>query len=180
MKKKIAGIERPYSPRKLGELLCDYIVQGRFDESAKLDYFSPNDDDDTEIKEETFSIFSITDFGSNEGIYTRFYIEYFAGKRIRLMTAKTLGETKGDYVNMHVMAANICYSFNEFVSRNIERFRWYGYSVSYSVGGVEKEYCWCGGDAGLAEQANYLHEKFPNAKVYFVDMSTRKKKEYKF
>lgn len=68
-KKKVA----PYSPRKLGELLCDYIVQGGFENSAKLDYFSPSYDDETEIKKETFEIYSITDFGSNEGIYTSFY-----------------------------------------------------------------------------------------------------------
>ena len=92
-KKKVAGVERPYSPRKLGELLCDYIVQGGFEESTNLDYFSPSHDDETEIKKESFDIFSITKFGSNEGIYTSFYIEYYGEKRISLMTAKTLGSS---------------------------------------------------------------------------------------
>lgn len=141
-KKKVSGVERPYSPRKLGELLCDYIVQGGFEESAKLDYFSPSYDDETEIKKETFEIYSITDFGSNEGIYTSFYIEYPGEKRIRLMCAKTLGESKEDYVNMHMMAANVCYSFYKFVDRNIDCFIWYGYDISYTIGDKEHCYCW--------------------------------------
>lgn len=70
-KKKVAGIERPYSPRKLGELLCDYIVQGGFEESAELDYFSPSDDDETEIKKETFDVFSLLLSSVQMRVFTR-------------------------------------------------------------------------------------------------------------
>ena len=179
-KKKVAGLERPYSPRKLGELLCDYIVQGGFEESANLDYFSPSDDDVTEIKREDFNMFSITDFGSNEGIYTSFYIEYPGEKRIRLMCAKTLGESKEYYVNMHLMAANICYSFKKFVDRNLDRFMWYGYDISYVVGGKEVNYCWSPNMDRVDFNAEIIRKKFPKARVYYVDCYTRKKHKYGF
>ena len=178
-KKKVAGIERPYSPRKLGELLCDYIVQGGFEESAKLDYFSPSDDDETEIKKETFDVFSITEFGSNEGIYTSFYIDYPGEKRIRLMCAKTLGESKEDYVNMHMMAANVCYSFYKFVDRNIDCFIWYGYDISYTIGDKEHSYCWSYSIERVEANAREILKKYPKAKVFYVDCYTRKKCECK-
>ena len=178
--KKVAGLERPYSPRKLGELLCDYIVQGGFDNSAKLDYFSPSYDDETEIKKETFEIYSITDFGSNEGIYTSFYIEYPGEKRIRLMCAKTLGESKEDYVNMHVMAANICYSFIKFVNRNLDSFIWYGYYLYYAIDKGVKKYCWCHSIESVYNNADDILQKHPNARVYYIDCQTRKKFWYNF
>ena len=178
-KKKVAGVERPYSPRKLGELLCDYIVQGGFEESAKLDYFSPSDDDETEIKKETFDVFSITEFGSNEGIYTSFYIDYPGEKRIRLMTAKTLGSSKEDYVNMHMMAANVCYSFYKFVVRNIDYFIWYGYDISYTIGDKEHSYCWSYSIERVESNAREILKKYPKAKVFYVDCYTRKKCECK-
>lgn len=180
MKKKIAGIERPYSPRSLGELLCDYLLQGGFDQSACLDYFSPSDDDVTEIKREDFNMFSITSFGSNEGIYTSFYIEYYGEKRIRLMVAKTLGTSKEYYVNMHLMAANICYSFNKFVDRNLDRFMWYGYDISYVVGGKEVNYCWIPNMDRVDFNAEIIRKKFPKARVYYVDCYTREKHKYGF
>lgn len=179
-KKKVAGLESPYSPRKLGELLCDYIVQGGFENSAKLDYFSPSYDDETEIKKETFEIYSITDFGSNEGIYTSFYIEYPGEKRIRLMCAKTLGESKEDYVNMHIMGANICYSFTKFVNRNLDSFIWYGYYVYYEVDGKEKRYCWCHSIESVYNNADDILQKHPDAKVFYMDCQTRKKEMYNF
>lgn len=179
-KKKVAGLERPYSPRKLGELLCDYIVQGGFENSAKLDYFSPSYDDETEIKKETFEIYSITDFGSNEGIYTSFYIEYPGEKRIRLMCAKTLGESKEYYVNMHMMAANVCYSFYKFVDRNIDCFIWYGYDILYTIGDKEHSYCWSYSIERVEANAREILKKYPKAKVFYVDCYTRKSVSVKF
>ena len=178
-KKKVAGLERPYSPRKLGELLCDYIVQGGFEESANLDYFSPSYDDETEIKKESFDIFSITKFGSSEGIYTSFYIEYYGEKRISLMTAKTLGSSKDDYVNMQMMAANVCYSFYKFVDRNIDCFIWYGYDISYKLGDKEYGYCWSYSIERVEANAREILKKYPKAKVFYVDCYTRKKCECK-
>ena len=179
-KKKVAGIERPYTPKTLGELLCDYLVQGGFDEKLALDYFSPSYDDEREIKSECFDMYSITDFGSNEGIYTSFYIEYDGEKRIRIMTAKTLSTDKESYVKMHEMAANVCFSFHKFAERNLNRFIWSGYNVSFKLGKTEHNYVWCYSMERVGINANEIRKKYPKAKVYYVDCYTRKKYKYNF
>ena len=179
-KTKIAGIDRPYSPRKLGELLCDYLVQGGFDKKLGLDYFSPSYDDEREIKSECFDMYSITDFGSNEGIYTDFFIEYQGQKRIRIMTAKTLSTDKDAYVGMSVMGASVCFSFHKFAERNLDQFIWTGYNVSFKLGETERNYIWCYSMERVAINANEIRKEYPKAKVYYVDCYTRKKYEYKF
>lgn len=179
-KKKIAGIDRPYTPIDLGKVIFEFMQSGGWANKADLDYFSTDSFDDTEIKSEDFSMFSITKFGSNEGIYTTFYIEFEGKKRIRLLTAKTLGESEKAFVKMHEMAAHVSYKFYKFVGDNLDKFIWSGYDVSYIKDGEEYGYVWTGSMERVAMHANELKNERGAEKVFYVDKSTRKKYEYKF
>jgi len=180
-KKKTAGIDRPYTPVDLGEIIYGYIKDGDWANKARLDYFIPEAYNNMEITSEEFDTFTITDFGSNEGIYTDFFIEFRGKERISLLTAKTLGTSEENYVKMHEMAAHVCYKFNDFISRNLDNFIWSGYDVSYvDRAGIEHAYCWSGSMERVAENANHLRNDRDAVKVFYMDKSTRKKKEYKF
>ena len=180
-KKKIAGIDRPYTSIDLGKIIDRYIEEGNWENKACLDYYSTWDINETEIVSEAFDSFSITTFGSNEGIYTDFYIEYQGKEKICLLTAKTLGTTKEYYVNMHEMAADVGYKFNEFVCKNLDNFLWSGYSVSFvDKDGTEHNWVICGNMERVAYNANELRKEHGATKVFYVDNYTRKKHEYKF
>lgn len=177
-KKKVAGIDRPYTVNEIGKILCEYVKDGDFENKACLDYYIADYDDETEITKEFFDIISVTRMGGSEGIYTSFYLDY-RDERIKVMTAKTLGETEDDFVNMHEMGARVCYRFDKFVGDNITRFVWYGQGVSF-VGedGKENTYVYTNGMDRVARFANEILENHPGAKVYYTDMYTRKKYEY--
>lgn len=181
-KKKVAGVDRPYTAKEIGEMLCDWIKEGDFERKAGLDYFSTSLVPETEIKREDFKFYALTDFGNCEGIYTDFYIDYVeSGERINVMTAKTLYTSEQDFVNMSEMGARLCCRFHKFVNSDIERFMWYGYNISYTdEEGKEREYCWSFSMERVAKNALYLHKKHGNIKVFYTDMATRVKKEYKF
>ncbi len=180
-KTKIAGIDRPYTPIDLGRIIYDYIVDGDWADKACLDYFIPEQLDEREIVSEGFDSFSITTFGCNEGIYTDFCIEYRGKERISLLIAKTLWGNEEHYVKMHEMAAHVCYKFDEFVRKNLDRFMWSGFSVSFvDSNGEEHDYVICGSMERVAYNANELRKDCGAVKVFYVDNYTRKKHEYKF
>lgn len=179
-KKKIAGVDRPYTSKEIGEMLCEWIREGGFETKACLDYFSTYLVPDVEITREDFKFYAITDFGHCEGIYTDFYLEYQDGKRIDVLCTKTLGTSEQDFVNMSEMGARLCYRFYKFVNSDINRFTWYGYCISYTDGGSECAYCWSPNMERVAYNASEIRKKYPGAKVYYTDMATRKKKEYEF
>lgn len=181
-KKKIAGIDRPYTSIDLGKIIAKYIEEGNWENKACLDYYSTWDINETEIVSEAFDSFSITTFGSSEGIYTDFYIEYQGKEKIRLLTAKTLGTTKEYYVNMHEMAADVDYKFDEFIRKNLDKFLWSGYRLYY-VGKDGEEHdsnLICGSMERVAYNANEFLKEYGATKVFYVDNYTRKKHEYKF
>lgn len=179
-KKKVAGVDRPYTAKEIGEMLCDWIKEGDFERKACLEYFDTKFSDDAEIKREDFRFYSITDFGSCEGIYTTFYIEHTGEERIWVMCAKTLDDSEQGYVNITDMAARLCYRFHKFASNHIDRFIWYGYDLSSVSDGKEKTFLWCPSMDRVNINAKVFHDREPNSKLFYTDMATREKKEYKF
>lgn len=181
-KTKIAGTDRPYTLTDLGNILRGFIADGDWENKAGLDYYSPWRDE-TPILTENFRSYSITEFGSNEGIYTVFYIEDYYGKwKYRLLTAKTLSQTEDAFVKMNEMAGYVCYKFNRFVDNNLDNFVWSGFDVSYTLpNGKEVLYCWCSSLDRVANAANELRKSYGDTiKVYYIEKATRKKREYKF
>lgn len=185
-KETVAGVGRPYTAKDLGWILCKYIEDGDFENKANLDYFSPfGPDEDKEITREDFTAYALTKFGSNEGIYTSFEIEYrlfpdYKIERITLLVAKTLGESEQDFVNMSEMGARVCYKFNKFVSSDLDRFIWHGYDLSYTdESGKEVKYLWTGTMERFAYNAREIIKEHPGARIFCTDKRTGKKTEYK-
>lgn len=178
--KKVAGVDRPYTTEDLGRILYDFIKNGDWENKACLDYYIPEHYDVEEIRSENFHIYSITEFGSNEGIYTYFYIEVRDTKeKYSLLTAKTLCASNESFAKMHEMAACICCKFGLFVYDNPNKFEWSGYDVSYvNSDGREILSYWCGSMERVANVADRLREEHGNIKIYYVDKSTREKFEY--
>lgn len=179
-KTKIAGVDTPYTVADLGKILRDFIADGDWENKACLDYYS-SWRDETQIKNENFRIYSITEFGSCEGIYTVFYIEDCEEKwKYRLLTAKTLSQSEDAFIKMHEMSGYVCYKFNRFVDENLDNFIWSGFDISYTrQDGKEVPWCWCGSMERVANAANELR-KDGIKKIYYVDKSTRVKREYTF
>ncbi len=180
-KKKVAGIERPYTPVDLGKVIYRLIEEGDWGNKACLDYFIPEKYNETEIVSEEFDSFSITTFGPCEGIYTDFFIKYRGKEKICLLTAKTLGESEEYFVKMHEMAAHIDYKFDQFVRKNLGNFLWSGYSISYlGKDGKEHDYVIIGSVERVAYYANELRKNYGVTRVFYMDNYTRNKSEYKF
>ena len=182
-KTKIAGVDTPYTVTDLGKILDGFIKDGDWENKACLDYFTSECNNDTQILNEEFVVYSTTTFGSNEGIYTDFWIKDSRRKwRYCLLTAKTLHRSKDAFMKMNEMAGNVCYKFNRFVNNNIDNFIWNGFDVSYTTpDGKEVPYCWCGSLERVAINAKELRERHGDTiKIYYVQKSTRKKHEYKF
>lgn len=178
-KQKIAGVDRPYTPTDLGGIIDGFIEEGDWDNKACLDYHIPEHHDERELTSEDFEIFSITTFGTTEGIYTDFYIKYYGKEKISLLTAKTLHESEEAYIKMHEMAAHICYKFNKFVDANIANFFWSGFSLSFiDEDGKECDHLICGSMESVAFHGNELLKKGA-LRVFYVDNYSRKKYEYK-
>lgn len=179
IKKKIAGVERPYTTEDLGRILYDFIKDEDWENKACLDYYIPEHNDVKEILKSNFHIYSITDFGFCEGIYTDFYLEdYDKKERLHLLTAKTLHESEEAFVKMHEMAAYICFKLRLFVEDNQDNFVWVGFDVSYVKSDEEIPYCWCDSMERVVDVANELHNRHGIEKIYYEEKSTRQKFEY--
>lgn len=179
-KKNVAGVDRPYTAKEIGEMLCEWVKEGDFERKACLEYFNTELSDDVEIKREDFRFFSITDFGANEGVYTSFFIEYIGKDRIWCMTSKTLDSSEQGFLNMSKMAAHLCYRFHKFAEKNINNFVWYGYDLSCVADGKETTFLWCPNMDRVRINAKVFHDRTPGSKLFYTDMETREKKEYKF
>lgn len=181
-KKEIAGVDRPYTTEDLGNILYGFINDGDWEDKACLDYYIPDHYNKRTILNENFRIYSITEFGLCEGIYTDFYIEDRERNiKFHLLTAKTLRESEEAFIKMHSMAAYVCYKFRLYVEDNLDNFVWSGFDVSYvNSDGNEICYCWCGSLERVANIANELRKKHGNIKIYYVEKSTRMKFEHRF
>lgn len=182
-KTKIEGVDLPYTLTDLGRVLYGFITDGDWENKACLDYYIP-ECNNISILNENFRIYSITDFGLCEGIYTDFYIEDRERRwKYNLLTAKTLRESEDAFIKMHEMAGYVCYKFKLYVENNLDNFIWSGFDVSYtSQNGDEVPYCWCGSLNRVASVANELRERHSDIvkKIYYVEKSTRMKREFIF
>lgn len=182
MKKKKAGIERPYTLHEFAWKVEELAKDANIEYFDRLDYFSGGSlDDDKKMLTDSIDVISITDFGSSEGIYSGFYLRggYFEGN-VRFAMAKTLEQSKEDYVRMSVMAAKICLLARDYIYDNQEEFNWSGFNLyEDDCSDVKKWFLWSENKeralANLAEQK----KAHPERKYFYRDNYTREMFEYK-
>ena len=85
-----------------------------------LDYFSDGLD---EVEPKPYDdFFSVTTFGSNEGIYTGIYVIREADrKEEKIALAKTLAESEEAYIKMHELGAKVCLELREMTIPGCEK-----------------------------------------------------------
>ena len=157
MNTKKPGLERPYTHREFLRIIESIAKERKLDYFDQLDYFNANDDD-SKITDSDISFRSDTHWGGSEGVYTNYLISG-CGRETYLFTAKTLGESKEDYIKMHVLAANICLIASEYVRTHDEEFNWNGYDVSYIKDGEVHPYMWCATEENALKSAQDLKQK---------------------
>lgn len=171
MKKKIAGIERPYTFYEFFKIIEKIAKENNVPCINDLEYFSTYDYDGKTMNEDDVLFTSETNYGGCEGIYTVFYLN--GKEKVKFATAKNLSSNDDTYVNMHIFAAKVCLIANNYVwSDHSIEFNWTGYDVGYKKDG-KIVYAWCCGKLENAKaKANEMREE--NYEVYIRDNATRK------
>ena len=145
-KKQIAGQERPYDYFEFTELILRLAKEQGHDLENEngLEYFNADSEGWDDKKKQRiyktltspeFDIVSETAYGSNEGIYTSFYVRHYDGEQRRyvredLATAKTCSRSDEQYMAMHAMAARFETLAMAYVDQHQDEFNWTGYGVT--------------------------------------------------
>lgn len=165
---KKAGIERPYTCREFVKIIETTAKRMQVKYLDQIDYLIG---DDGEMDFVDAEIVSETRYGSSEGIYSTFWV-YKDGKRdIQIATAKTLGTSNKDWLDMNALAAHICLISNIYISQHYDEFNWSGYTVkSESDDSFSCFYCYS------IENAKKYAEVFrkQGQKPVIIDNKTRK------
>lgn len=123
---------------------------------------------------------SITDFGGSEGIYSGFYLRggYFDGN-VRFAVAKTLGQSKEDYIRMSVLAAKICLLARDYLRNHSEEFNWSGFNL-YEDDSTNAEdwFLWSGSKERAIMNLAERQKMHPDRKYFYRDNATREMYEY--
>ena len=182
-KKKIAGLDKPYSLYDLGVILERYIEEGDFERKVGLEYFIPSNDSGTKLTKCEFDFYFRVKPGGSEGIYASFYVEGYNSEPMRVLCAKTLYEDEEHFVKMSEMAARVTFRFHKFVDKNLECFIWEGFKLEYYKDGVYWGGLYCSSIERAEKEASEYLKEYDSHKemytVYIVDMATRFKREYK-
>jgi len=172
MKKKTAGLERPWTFREFQNLVEKIAKENEVEGFEILEYFDSSAlQRDEEILSIEFDCISKTDFGGSEGIYSGFYFRE-NGEEKRFAVAKTLYNTDEAYIKMSLFAAKICLTVRKYVSEHEDEFTWKGFNVGYEKDGKEICVWYCGRIENAQRNANELKKSYGNA--WIRDNSTRK------
>lgn len=115
-----------FTGSELARMLYDHIRDHELESIYALEWVSYNTDErakTTVINHEDFEVFSRTDFGSSEGVYTTVYLQYLGEEPLWLIRAKTLSADKAEYMDMHHFGATVSYYLINIRNKFPERFR---------------------------------------------------------
>lgn len=178
---KKAGIERPYTLKEFTWKVEELVKDANIEYFDRLEYFLADIlKGGTELTTESVDVISITDFGGSEGIYTSFYLRggYFGN--VRFAVAKTLDQSKEDYIKMSVMAAKICLLARDYLRNHSEEFNWSGFNL-YEDDSTNAEdwFLWSGSKERALMNLAERQKMHPDRKYFYRDNRTRKMFEYK-
>lgn len=124
MAKKIAGQDRPYTIAEFFNKMYELAKErGIISDSSPLDYFIGSSLYEKSIlKDPYFLVVSKTNYGSNEGIYTDFNIEFDIVEK-DFATAKTLDESDESFMYMSILGAKFSLMCNEYVRKHQQEFK---------------------------------------------------------
>lgn len=178
MKKKIAGLERPYTFSEFQRKMENMAKEQNFPCMSELDYFIVGfSEREQELDDWDIYFYSTTKHGGCEGIYTDFFIRR-NGKEIEFATAKTLSEDDNSFINMHVFAAKFVILANNYVENHEDEFNWRGFDVKLRKN--ERPYggWWCPTEEKAKQKADEILSEEKDVKIIIRDNRTRKVTEY--
>lgn len=133
---------KPYTAAELFEKIMNQVGTPDWVDYAIACNHSYDEASRLLLKYDEFDIFTTTEYGGSEGVYTDIYIkgnykgpnEDYDRTPISIGTVKTLEEGPEAVRKMYGLAADIYIAAVDFVHKNMDDFIWHGYKVTLKPG----------------------------------------------